>query len=120
MFGFTAVMNNETGVAPGVTLELPGVGDCPECAIVLLGATGIYLAVNNKDAIKRAMGQIVQAANHIPKLTSPDPDRRNKLRKEIREFIKRGRVWANRMSPGMWQDAMNALLDQAEWAVPED
>ncbi|MGB6823119.1 MAG: hypothetical protein WBE21_13655 [Candidatus Acidiferrales bacterium] len=92
----------------------------PADALVVAGA-GIYLAVKNKDAIKQVMGQMVDAAKHIHALNNdPGKDPRNHWRTEIRGRIAKARQWTNRMSPGVSKDAMNALINMVEKAVPED
>jgi RHS repeat-associated protein len=92
--------------------------------IALIAGTGaVILASKNKDAINKVMQQIPVALLHIGKLNNApdqDPYDRNGWRRSIRAAVKRGRLWTDRMSPGMWKNAMNALLDQVEWAVPQD
>jgi RHS repeat-associated protein len=89
---------------------------------LIAGTSALILLSKNKDAIKQIMAQVVHAAKHIGYLGDPNqnPNDRNGWRREIRAAVKKGRLWANRMSPGLRQDMMNALLDQVEWAVPKD
>jgi RHS repeat-associated protein len=91
--------------------------------VALVGGTAAaILLYKNKDAIRQIVPRIENAALHVGKLlNSPDWDpNRNKWRKEVRTRIGEARKWANGMSPGFWQNVMNALIDQVEWAVPED
>ena len=98
-------------------------GAAATIATVAVGAvTTGYFLYKNKDAIKQGMSQIEVAAKHIGKLNGPSQDPRNRggWRREVQAAIKRARVWQNRMSPGLWKDAMGALIDQAQSALPEE
>jgi hypothetical protein len=104
-----------------VGLEGAELGPWGDLALVT-GASAAILLYKNKNAIEKVMQQISVALRHIGYLKDPSQDPKNRpgWRREVRAAVKRGRLWTNRMSPGMWKDAMNALLDQIERAVPEE
>jgi hypothetical protein len=71
--------------------------------------------------IKHSLSAIGEAARHIHLLNNdPGKQSRNQWRKEIRTRLNEARKWTNRMSPGVRKDAMNALINMVEKAVPED
>ncbi len=102
-----------------VAAEPCGAAETVATVAVGVVATGYFL-YKNKDAIRHVKSQIEVAARHIAKFKDPshDPNDRGGWRREVQAAIKRAKVWQNRMSPGLWKDAVGALIDQVQSALP--
>lgn len=91
----------------------------PADLALMTGTAAAIFLYKNKDAIKNIVSLMNNAAAHINSLkTDPNPDPRRGWRREIRAWIDKARLLQRRRSRGMWKDAMGALIDQVEWAVP--
>jgi RHS repeat-associated protein len=81
--------------------------------VVVVAAAGIYLAVKNKDAIKKAGSQLERALDHLGKLNGPDqnPNPRRGWRQSVRDAANQIDKQGDRVSNTNLRNAAHFVAD---------
>ena len=99
--------------------SFPSPGGAKDSTLINVCASREKIAIGKKGAPER--GPSLNIVYNAPGERRMDiPKASATRRREVQAAIKRARVWQNRMSPGLWKDAMGALIDQAQSALPEE
>ncbi|MHB8484498.1 MAG: hypothetical protein ACYDCM_02025 [Candidatus Acidiferrales bacterium] len=103
----------EMGAAAVLAASAAGGSELGPADVVVVAGAGIYLAVKNKDAIKKVGSQLERAVEHLGKLNGPDqnPNPRRGWKQSVRDAANQIDKQGDRISNTNLRNAAHFVAD---------